>query len=340
MDLRCAHSLQRLVNIPTMKHIELAGLGSPLCVSRLALGTDYFGTHVDSDIAFQIMDEYTAAGGNLLDTARFYADWVPGGHGASERTVGQWLARRGARERVLISTKGGHPDLDSMQISRLSLEEVSGDLEDSLQALGVDCIDLYWLHRDDESQPVEKIMDMLAAVADTGYVRAIGCSNWRAQRLVAANEYAARQGIPQFCASQLQWSLAVSSALAQEDSTRVVMDEAELQRYRHNKVPVMAYTSQAKGFFARPLNGPGAANEKSLKWFTNPGNLARRERVQTLSGRTGLSPTAIALGYVLNNEVRAMALIGPRTIAQLRDSMLAADVELSPGDLRYLIAAP
>jgi aryl-alcohol dehydrogenase-like predicted oxidoreductase len=180
---------------------------------------------------------------------------------------------------------------------------------------------------------------MLAAVASNGAVRAIGCSNWRAARAEAANRYATLQGIPRFCASQLQWSLGLSSALTQEDATRVVMDEAELQRYRTNRIPVIAYTSQAKGFFSRPLQGLGAANEKSQRWFMNPTNLARRERVQQLSKRTGLSATAIVLGHVLNSGIDAMALIGPRTVAQLRDSMSAADVALSPGELAYLMSA-
>jgi aryl-alcohol dehydrogenase-like predicted oxidoreductase len=322
-----------------MQRLELRGIDGPIAVSRLVLGTDYFGSGVDREIAFQILDEYVAAGGNMLDTARFYADWVPGGHGASERTIAQWLAQSGARSRVLISTKGGHPRLNSMQIGRLGFEEVSRDLEQSLEALQVDLVDVYWLHRDDETQPVEKIMDMLAAIASNGAIRAIGCSNWRAERVEAANRYATQQGIPRFCASQLQWSLALSSALAQEDPTRVVMDDAELQRYRTNRIPVIAYTSQAKGFFARPLHGVGVANEKSLRWFLNPTNLARRERVHQLSRQTGLSATAIVLGHVLNNGIDAMALIGPRTIAQLQDTMLAADVALSPGELAYLMNA-
>ena len=273
----------------------------------------------------------------MLDTARCYADWVPGGAGASERTIAQWLARSGARARVLVSTKGGHPRLDSMHQGRISFDAVSDDLEQSLQVLEVDQVDIYWLHRDDQSQPVEKIMDMLAAVASTGSVRAIGCSNWRAERLEAANQYAARQGIPRFCASQLQWSLALSSATAQEDETRVVMDPAELERYRHNRVPVIAYTAQAKGFFSRPLSGPNAANDKSLRWFMHPVNLARRQRVQQLSARTGLSATAIALGYIVNSGIDAMALVGPRTLAQVEDSMQAADVALSHEELAYLM---
>jgi aryl-alcohol dehydrogenase-like predicted oxidoreductase len=319
-----------------MQQLQLRGIASTLAVSRLVLGTDYFGSGVDREVAFQILDAYVAAGGNMLDTARCYADWVPGGHGASERTIAQWLVRSGARARVLISTKGGHPRLDAMQRSRISLEEVSRDLEESLKTLGIGCIDIYWLHRDDESQPVEKIMDMLAAVTSNGSVRAIGCSNWRAERLEAANQYAARQGISRFCASQLQWSLALSSAKAQEDETRVVMDPAELERYRRNRVPVIAYTSQAKGFFSRPLSGPHAANDKALRWFVNPANLARRQRVQELSQRTGLAATAIVLGYVLDNGIDAMALIGPRSLAQLQDSITAAERVLSAGELAYL----
>ncbi len=321
-----------------MQTIALQGLKGPLNVSRLVLGTDYFGSGVPREESFRILDDYVAASGNMLDTARFYADWVPGGHGASERTLGEWLRDRpGLRERVLIATKGGHPPLENMHTSRLHLEEVRRDLDLSLRTLGVDSIDLYWLHRDDESQPVERIMDMLAAVAATGAVRALGVSNWRAERILAANRYAERHGLPKLSASQLQWSLAVSSAEAQEDDTRVVMDEAELARYQQHQFPVMAYTAQAKGFFSRPLEGPGAANDKSQRWFTNPVNLARRERVQQLARRSGLTPTQIALGYVLSHPLPALALIGPRHLHQLHDSLTAADVVLSPADRCALV---
>lgn len=321
-----------------MQTVEIQGLQGPIQVSRLVLGTDYFGSGIPRDESFRILDAYVAAGGNMLDTARFYADWMPGGHGASERTLGEWLRERpGMRERVLIATKGGHPPLQDMHRSRLHLDEVRRDLDLSLQTLSVDSIDLYWLHRDDESQPVERIMDMLAAVAATGAVRALGVSNWRAQRILAANRYAAQHGLPKLCASQLQWSLAVSSAEAQEDDTRVVMDQAELACYQQQQFPVMAYTAQAKGFFSRPLEGPGAANDKSQRWFTNPVNLARRERVQQLAQRSGLSPTQIALGYVLSQPLPAMALIGPRQLPQLLDSLSAAEVLLSPADMLALV---
>ncbi|MEO7241985.1 MAG: aldo/keto reductase [Variovorax sp.] len=320
-----------------MKHVSLQGLSGPLDVSRLVLGTDYFGSTIVPGLAFEIIDAYVAAGGNTLDTARCYADWVPGGQGASERTLGAWLRERGARANVLISTKGGHPRFDSMQRGRLSHDEVASDLAQSLETLEVERIDLYWLHRDDESQPVEKVMDMIARIAEGSHVRAFGCSNWRAERIEAANAHAIRQGTAPFCASQLQWSLAHSSAVKQDDETRVVMDDRELARYRHNRIPVVAYTSQAKGYFAKPLAGPGAANDKSLRWFDNPINRARRERLIALAEQSGRSRTAITLGYVLSQGIAAMALIGPRTLAQLHDSMAVADVELSPEDLHQLM---
>lgn len=319
-----------------MKHIQIQGSDGSMSVSRLVLGTDYFGSGVSKEVAFQILDEYVAAGGNTLDTARVYADWVPGGSGASEQTVGEWLAHSGKRKHVLISTKGGHPRLESMRVGRLNLDDVSRDLEESLRVLAVDRVDLYWLHRDDEEQPVGKLMDMVAAVAETGAVRAFACSNWRAKRIAAANEYADKNGLVRFAASQVQWSLAVSTAEAQEDGTRVVVDDAELAFYRQSRLPIMAYTSQAKGFFSRPLSGPGSANDKSLRWFTNPTNLVRRERVLELSKRTGNSVTAIVLGYVLNQGIEATALIGPRNVAQLRDSMAAANVEPSRDELKFL----
>jgi len=98
------------------------GTGGPT-VSELCLGTGGFGTAVPRDTAWAIMDRFVEAGGTFFDTAHVYAAWLPDGAGASERTIGGWVAARGCREDVVIGTKGGHPDLRSMDVSRLAPED-------------------------------------------------------------------------------------------------------------------------------------------------------------------------------------------------------------------------
>ena len=94
------------------------------------------------------MDHYLEAGGNVIDTAESYACWVPGGEHQSEKVIGEWLRQRGARDQILLSSKGAHPKLESMDVPRLSKAQIQADLDSSLQRLGVEYIDLYWVLRE------------------------------------------------------------------------------------------------------------------------------------------------------------------------------------------------
>ncbi len=307
-----------------------------LSISRLVLGTDYFGTSVSKDTAFALMDRYVENGGNCIDTARFYADWMPNGHGASETMIGQWLAESGARHKILLSTKGGHPPITDMHFSRIYTKQIEADLDESLRALRTDYIDIYWLHRDSPERTAGDLVENLWPILSSGKVRAIGCSNWRTGRIAQANEYAKTVGRPPFCMSQIQWSLAASTPEAHGDLTKVIMNDEDYKGYVDMQLPLMCYSSQAKGFFVRPTEGPNAINQKSFAWFCTPDNLKRKERVEEYAKERGLTRTAVALGYVLCNRFPAMALIGCRSIEQLEDSMTAGDVDIPLEDADWL----
>lgn len=319
-----------------MKFIVTGREKDPLNVSKIVLGTDYFGSTVPEETAFRLLDAYLDAGGNCIDTARLYASWVPGGDGASERTIGKWMKSRGCRGRVLLSTKGGHPPLERMSSGRLNRRDIEADLEESLKTLGTDVIDLYWLHRDDATHPVEDIMDTLSALIRKGKVRAAGCSNWRTARIEEANR-AAAQAPAAFCASQIQWSLASSTPEAHGDPTIVCMNDTEYRWYQKEHFPVFAYSSQAKGFFARgAAMGLDAINKKALARFATPENISRLERVREYAAESGLTVSAVSLGYLLCNPVPAVAIVGCKSEEQLMDSLAAADVSLPENTVNWL----
>lgn len=325
------------IEVFVIKYHEIKFSGdSSFRISKLVLGTDYFGTSVSRETSFALLDRFIEWGGNCIDTARFYADWMPGGHGASETMIGQWLRASKARSRVLLSTKGGHPPIENMQESRLYTRFIESDIDESLEALGTDYIDIYWLHRDSPDRTVEDIMGNLRPILKSGKVRAIGCSNWHTERIMEANAYARARNMQPFCMSQIQWSLAASTPEAHGDLSKVIMNGEDYNNYVSMQIPVMCYSSQAKGFFVRPLTGPNAINKKSYDWFCSPENLKRKERVEEYARNTGLSPTAVTLGYVLCNRFPAMALIGCRSIEQLDDSMAAAEVDIPLEDVDWL----
>lgn len=170
-----------------------------LTVSAVCLGSSHMGTAVSRDQAFRLRDHFVDHGGTFIDTARAYAIWEPGGEGASETTIGEWLASRPHRDRVIVATKGGHPAWTDLHSPRLSRQDVTDDCEQSLSALGLDTIPLYWLHRDDPTRPVEDIIATLEWLRERGKIRYYGFSNWSTARMKVALRYTTVPGSHRFC---------------------------------------------------------------------------------------------------------------------------------------------
>jgi aryl-alcohol dehydrogenase-like predicted oxidoreductase len=305
-------------------------------VFPMCLGTGQSGLTMDRPAAFRMFDAYAAAGGNFIDTAKVYTDWLPGERSASEKAIGEWLRERRNRSKMIIATKGGHPELESMHIPRLSPAKIIGDLESSLRNLGVDTIDLYWLHRDDPVRPVSDILATLSQQAQAGKIRYYGCSNWTTRRIREAQDYATTHDLPGFVASQMMWSLAVVDPGGIKDDTLAPMDAEMLAYHYQSGLPAIPFSSQAGGLFAKLADGRNALPAKGP--YRSTSNLARLERVQRLSRQTGLSVTQIVLGYLLSQPFFTLPVIGPRTLEQLADSLTAAEVHLAPDQVKFLEA--
>jgi aryl-alcohol dehydrogenase-like predicted oxidoreductase len=309
-----------------------------LHASPLGLGTDYFGSTVSRDQCMKLMDHYLEAGGNVIDTAEFYARWVPGGDHQSEKVIGEWLHERGTRDQVILSTKGAHPKLESMHIPRLSKREIQADLDSSLQRLGVENIDLYWLHRDSPGYPVEEILQSLEEFREAGKIKHAGFSNWKQSRAEEARLAAERLGIEGFVASQNMWSLAKPD-VSQADPTWAFIDEPFVQWHVKHGLSALAYLGQASGYFRRLEQNtldkvPPDARVRLL--FDHQENRDRFQRLRHLQEKYDLSVGQIVIGYLLNQPFPVVALIGPKTIADLQDSLSSADTKLSKEDIDYL----
>ncbi|MFC5451117.1 aldo/keto reductase [Paenibacillus aestuarii] len=304
--------------------------GTELTPSVICLGTSNFGETVSKETSFELMDRFLDRGGNFLDTAKVYSDWLPGELSRSEKLIGQWLKSRNNRNRIVLATKGAHPELETMHIPRLSREEIIYDVEQSLRHLQTDFIDLYWLHRDDPQRPVEDIIDTMNALVQQGKIRYFGCSNWKAVRIEAANHYAASRGVQGFAASQTKWSLASYSP--GNDPTTVTMDENELTYHEGTGLPAIPYNSQASGFFSgryksEMLLKPSPENEKVWK-LCNDKNLRMLKCVESIAQQLELTMTQISLGYLLAHPFPVFPISGCKNISQLEDSCAAGDVLL------------
>lgn len=319
----------KTVNIP---HTDL----NP---SRLCLGTNRFGTVISQPDAFALLDAFFEMGGNFIDTAHVYADWIPGApKSASEKTIGAWLKATGHRNRVVLATKGGHPDLSTMHIPRLSKADIVQDIDESLAHLQTGFIDLYWLHRDAPEVPVADLIDTLNEQVRRGKIRYFGCSNWSVERIIAANDYANKNNLQGFVASQPWWSLVHPNRTALSDPENLVVFGPDEQKFHHQTgLAVIPYSAQGKGFFSK-LDRLGATglSQTDRNHFFNETNAGRWPRVKQLAEEHGVPVSHIVLSYLTSQPFVTIPIVGCRTIEQLQDSIAAVDLVLTANDLSFL----
>lgn len=311
--------------------------GTGLDVSPLCLGSANFGAPLDERATFALLDRFAGLGGNFIDTARIYSDWLPGERHRSERMLGDWLRARGLRERIVVATKGAHPDLANESVPRSSAAEIRADLEGSLRSLRIDIVDLYWLHRDDPARPVAYFIDLLNTFAREGRIRAFGASNWHPDRLRAAHAYAQETGQAGFCANQPFWSLGCLQARPPGFSGWVKM-HAEMHAFHAaTDTAVIPYTAQAKGFFSKMALPPERRPaDLAQHEFHTEANVALAARVQRLAAAHGVTPNAIVLAYLWSRPFPVVPIIGASRPDQLDDNFTAAGFRLDPAALREL----
>ncbi len=311
-------------------------INNELKLSEIVLGSCYFGTEISYEESFNLLDKYYELGGRTIDTARVYASWLPNGESASEKAIGEWIKSRNVRNEITLVTKGGHPPLNNMRFGRLDSESIFYDVMKSLESLSLPSIDLYFLHRDDHSKPVEEIMITLNELIKCGFVKNIGVSNWSIDRINEANKFARDNDLKQISVSQIQWSLAKTTPEIVGDPTLICMDDYEYNGYLESKIPVMAFSSQAKGLFSKYLSG-APLNPKIKERFLNSDNIERARRTDVLAKKYGVTPSAVVLSYITSNRVEGVAIVGCSNVAQLEDSMKYSDLKLTKEDINFLI---
>ena len=299
-----------------MEHFRFDPLPQPL--SRLALGTLGFST-ATRDRDYAVLDAWVEHGGTVIDTAHVYED------GDAERVVGQWLGDRpGVRERLVLVTKGAHPDGAR---KRVTPEAIESDLAESMERLGGP-VDLYLLHRDDPAVGVGELVDALDGHRRAGRIRAFGVSNWSLERIEEANAYAAARGVEGICCNSPHLSLAVQNEPPWPGCVSAASPEA-LAWHARTGMLLLAWSAQAGGYFA------GSAGE-SARVYGNAANRERRARAEQLGRRTGTTANAVALAWVLAQPFPTVAVIGPHSVEHLRESLDALDVELGADERHWL----
>ena len=279
------------------------------------------------------MDAFAHAGGTFIDTAHVYANWASETPSVSEKTIGKWLKANNMYKQIIIGTKGAHPSNE--QPNRLSRADIIGDLDESLDYLGLSTIDLYWLHRDDRSRPVADILATMNECVSAGKIRYFAASNWRTDRLEEANTYASEHSIAGFVASQISWSFGTLNDGAIEDKTIVDMDKKDKKWYERSRMTVLGFGSQAKGYFTK-LDNNVPVSEGVLHRYDSAENRSKLARTQLLAKELDTTVTAIVLAYMTCNPVHAIPLVGCNSIAQVLDSAKGGDIDLTAAQIRYL----
>ncbi|MFA6505347.1 MAG: aldo/keto reductase [Treponemataceae bacterium] len=298
-----------------MKRVKLSG--SELSVSALCLGSLNFGTLLSEQLCFKQMDRFLDLGGNFIDTAHVYNDWIPGELSRSEKIIGRWLKASGKREKIVLATKGAHPTMDARTVMRVTPAAIVKDLNESLINLNTSYIDLLFLHRDDPAVPVAEIMGCLNELIKQGKVRYIGCSNWSLKRIIEAQEYAAANGLQGFICNQLMWSLA---RINQENlpDKYAVMDTPTYAYHSSAGLNAMCFSSQAKGYFTRRLNGEILPKDV-LAVYSNPENDKIYTALLKLAKETGESLSVLALRYFIQQKFTAVPIVSCDNDEQLAE---------------------
>lgn len=293
------------------------------------------GSKLDEKESFRLMDDYLDGGGNMIDTAEVYGNWVPAiEKSISEAIIGKWMKARKNSSNLIVTTKGAHPDINEMQRMRVSPQHIKTDLEGSMKRLQVEAIDLYWLHRDDPSRPVGELIEALNEHVKAGKIRYFGCSNWQTERIIEAQSYAKEHSLQAFSASQVCWSLALIEPANVTDPSLVFMDDIMHSYHRESRLSLFSYSSQARGLFTKL--DKGLKDEEIPALYQVPENRLRYEKIKKLSAELSVSINQIVLSYLLSQSFPSFSVIGTRTIEQLQDSMGAAQISLTAEQLEYL----
>lgn len=314
-----------------------------LTVSNICLGCGNFGSKLDKDTAFLVMDEYMEAGGSFLDTANVYCRWITGNANSSEEYIGEWLKSRRAYNKVVIGTKGAHYNFNTPEISRVTKSDIQKDLEESLETMGLEAIDLYWLHRDDKSKDIEEIMDWMEQLVREGKIRYYGASNFSLDRMKKAMDYAKSHNLKGFSAVSNQWSAAsINHDNVKQDPTMECMDGDFYQWHKETNMPSVPYTSTAQGFFEKlyslnlKVSKGNVLNEEVLENFDkrlfhvyyNQRNLNLYGDLLQIHENTGISLFALSVAYLLNQPFVTIPAGSVSKVSQLKEFIEASEVKV------------
>lgn len=317
-----------------MTQLKTRQLGnSGINVPLLTFGGNVFGWTVDEKTSFSLLDALVEKGLFFIDTADVYSRWAPGNQGGeSETIIGKWLKKSGKRDKIVLATKVGIEM--SPEKKGLKPAYIRQAVEDSLRRLQTDVIDLYQAHRDDESTPLADTLGTFDALVKEGKVRALGASNYSAQRLQAALDISKQQGLARYETLQPEYNLYDREGY-----------ESELEQVaRDNHLGVINYYALASGFLSGKYKKPQDAAKSQrgqgiVDKYLNERGLRIVEALEDVAASHDASATQVALAWLIARPDITAPIVSATSLQQLDELVMATELALSKQEIEELSRA-
>ncbi len=310
--------------------MELRAIGrSGLAVSSICLGGNVFGWTADEKTSFAVLDDFTGSGGNFIDTADVYSTWVDGHKGGESETVlGKWLKSRGNRNKVIVATKVG----SDMGNGRKGLKPayIAQAVEDSLRRLQTDYIDLYQSHRDDLDTPQEETLEAYGKLVKAGKVRAIGASNFTAERLAEALATSAKHGLPRYESLQPEYNL----------YERAGYEQALEPLCRREQIGVIGYFGLASGFLTGKYRSAADLSKsprgEDIGQYLNERGFRILKALDQVAAENKATPAQVAVAWLIARPSVTAPIVSATKVEQSQDLIKAMRLNLSAAQIEAL----
>lgn len=300
-----------------------------LFVHPITFGGNVFGWTIDEQKSFEILDGFTAAGFNFVDTADSYSHWVPGNTGGeSETIIGNWMEQRKNRQQVIIATKvGSIPGSNKKSLAR---NHILKSVDDSLRRLKTDYIDLYQSHYDDLETSIEETLETYDQLIRAGKVRWIGASNFSAARLTASLETSQRLSLPKYQSFQPEYNL-YKREVYEKELEKVVTT---------HQLGVINYYALASGFLSGKYRSEADLNKSqrggAIKDYLNERGLNILKALDQVSEQYNANPASIALAWLIARPSITAPIASVTNLSQLEDLVKAASLRINAEDMAIL----
>ena len=301
---------------------------SGLEISPLVFGGNVFGWTADEPTTFKLLDAFVAAGFNAIDTADVYSRWAPGHSGGESETIlGKWLKKSGNREKIIVATKVG---MEWTQGKGLSRPYILRSAEGSLQRLQTDYIDLYQSHTDDAETPLEETLGAYAELIKQGKVRAIGASNYKADRLAAALEVSKKTGLPRYESLQPQYSL-VERAIFEAELEPLCLKEG---------LGVINYFPLASGFLTGKYRSEAdtakSSRARMVKQYLNDRGFKILAALDHVAKKYNATAARVSLAWLLARPSVTAPIVSATNLDQLKDLIPSVELKLDQASIELL----